>query len=77
MRHVGVGAARWGGFGTLLSVCHVDTGLARWIVLYTTKILVLRIALIFVSVRHVGVSSARWGRFGTILSYQQHDGFSR
>ena len=59
MRHVGVGAARWGGFGTLRSVWHVGTGLARWIVLYTTKILILRIALRFVPVRHVGVSSER------------------
>ena len=59
MWHVGVGAVRWVGVGTLRSVWHVGTGLARWIVLYTTKILVLRIALRFVLFRHVGVSSTR------------------
>ena len=56
VRHVGVGAARWGRFGTLGSVWHVGAGLTRWILLYKAKILILCIALRFVSVRYVGVS---------------------
>ena len=56
MQHIGGGLARWSLFGTLWG------SLARWILLYEAKILILCIDLIFMAVMHVGDSSARWVR---------------
>ena len=58
-----------------MSVWHDGAGLVRWILLYTAKILILCIALRFVSVRHVGVSSARWCEFGTLGSVRHVGGY--